>query len=428
MQGLTDETAEKAVLGEILSNNTAYSDAAVMLTAEDFSLESNRRIYGLIVDLIESGETADLVTVSSRLRDKKLLDSVGGMPYLLDLQQLIVRGRITSHCKAIREKSKRRQLLRICELGLAAASDTTDPTAEIIGALEDRLLELRGNEHGKTIHHVSEVLPEVLQQLEDEAAGRGQAGFGYGLDALDGAIGSMRPGELVVIGALPGRGKTALSAQILSANAPVVPCLDFSLEMTRWQLGRRLLAANSTVSASRIQHPQFINDAWPMLNAAAKQMGEWKLYFDDSPSITLRELVARARLAIRKHGVKLIVVDYLRLIRTSGNSPLREKIGNICDGLRQLAKSELVTVVLLSQLSRPSDINERPTMLNLKESGDIEAHAHVVLLLYTPEDKSGQPTGEDEIIIGKCREGTRGPVPVVLHKKRLQFVSREVTQ
>jgi replicative DNA helicase len=423
-----DEAAEKAVLGEILNDNAAYADAAALLIPDDFADESNRRIFTQIIELIETGNTADIVSVSSRLGDHKQLEAIGGVAYLSDLDRFSLRGHsVVTNCRTIRDKSKRRQLMRACEVGYLAASDSAETTAEVLSIVEDRLLELRGNEHGKTLHHVSEVMPEVIQQLEDEAKGLNQSGLAYGLTTLDGAIGHMRPGELIVVGALPGRGKTAFSAQILSANAQETPSMDFSIEMTRWQLGKRLLAANSTVSASRIQHPEFINDGWPLVKGAAKAMESWKLWFDDSSSITLNELTSRGRLAIRKHGVRLIVVDYLRLVRTKGKDT-REKVGNVCDGLRQLAKAEQVTIVLLSQLSRPGDINERPTMLNLKESGDIEAHAHVVLLLYTPEDKQGQPTGEDEIIIGKCREGTRGPVPVFLHKSRLQFVPRVVNQ
>jgi replicative DNA helicase len=128
---------------------------------------------------------------------------------------------------------------------------------------------------------------------------------------------------------------------------------------------------------------------------------------------------------VRRNGVKLVVVDYLRLVRSKGRD-LREKVGNVADGLRQLAKNENICVVLLSQLARPGDINERPTMLSLKESGDIEAHANIVLLLYMPVDNKNEPTGEDEIIIGKSREGPLGAIPVLLHKARLQFVGRVV--
>jgi replicative DNA helicase len=163
-----------------------------------------------------------------------------------------------------------------------------------------------------------------------------------------------------------------------------------------------------------------------MLLKATEQLIEWPLYVDDSASLTLQELTSRARLSVRRNGVKLVVVDYLRLVRSKGRD-LREKVGNVADGLRQLAKNENICVVLLSQLARPGDINERPTMLSLKESGDIEAHANIVLLLYMPVDNKNEPTGEDEIIIGKSREGPLGAIPVWLHKSRLQFVPRVVT-
>src|SRR4051812_41470000 len=173
-----DDAAEKAVLGEILNNNTAYADAATLLVPNDFANESNRRIFTQIVELIETGETADVITVSSRLGDRKQLQAIGGGGYLSDLDKYSLRGgAITTHCRTIRDKSKRRQLIHACKIGMIAASDSAETTPEILSILEDRLLELCGNEQGKTLYHVSEVLPEVLEQLRAEAKGEGEKGF-----------------------------------------------------------------------------------------------------------------------------------------------------------------------------------------------------------------------------------------------------------
>ncbi len=147
---------------------------------------------------------------------------------------------------------------------------------------------------------------------------------------------------------------------------------------------------------------------------------------DDAPSLSIQALTARARLYIRRHGVKLLVVDYLRLVQAPGKD-LRERLGNATDALRQLAKSEKIAVVALSQLRRPESINARPSMLDLKESGDIEAHAHVVLLIYTPVE-SDSPTGQDEIIIGKNRHGPMGAIEVTFSRERLKFLPRERAQ
>jgi replicative DNA helicase len=158
---------------------------------------------------------------------------------------------------------------------------------------------------------------------------------------------------------------------------------------------------------------------------AAGAIAECPIYVDDRPSLKIQELLASARLYIRRHGVKLIVVDYLRLVDAPGRE-LRDRVGYVANALRQLAKSERIGVVLLSQLRRPEGgINARPTMLDLKESGDIEAHSHVVLLPYLPVGDDGRPVPEDELlIIGKNRNGGVGSLPVYFDERRLQFFDR----
>lgn len=417
--------AEKSVLGSILLNNETYPEAASLLTPEEFHLDSHRKLFSSMVEIFESGGSVDLITITNQLATRKEIEAVGGVTYISSLTDgLPLRPSIASYCKIVRDKYRRRQLILACETGIAAALENTESTPECLSIVEEKLLAIRGNEVNSKLHPIREVMPEVVEQLRDEAEGRAELGISYGLTSLDDWIGRMRPEELIVIGALPGRGKTALSAQIISANAPGgLPVLDFSLEMSRWQLGKRLIAANSRVPAARIRQPKTLKETWTEVLETAGKLSDWPVWFDDSATITLQELTARARLAVRQHGIKVVIVDYLRLVSARGKD-LREKVGNVANGLRILAKQERITVVLLSQLSRPKEINERPTMLDLKESGDIEAHANVVLLLYTPEEK-GQPTGEDEIVIGKCREGTRGPVPVFLDKRKLQFVPRE---
>lgn len=250
-------------------------------------------------------------------------------------------------------------------------------------------------------------------------------GLATGIQALDDATGGIRSGELWIIGALPGRGKTALGLQIAAANAANgVPTLVFSLEMAKELVLQRILAAISGVKAGRIRNPNFLSerDLRDLQEAAAK-CAEWPLYVDESSQLTVDELRARAKLFVRRHRVKLIVADYLRLIRAGGRE-LREQVGNAADCLRRIAKEENIAVVGLSQLKRPENINDRPNMLGLKESGDIEAHAHVCLLLYQPVNESGEFTHEDEIIIGKQRNGPLGTERVIFDHNTLTFKSR----
>lgn len=184
-------------------------------------------------------------------------------------------------------------------------------------------------------------------------------------------------------------------------------------------------ADESHVSASRIRNPRFIEKPqWTMLLQCVGTLEQFPLYVDDSTSLNIETLIARAKLYVRRFGCRLIVVDYLRLVQASGDQ-LRECVGNVAEGLRQLAKSENISVLALSQLSRPKDgdINSRPNLLQLKESGDVESSAHVVLLIYMPM-RNDAPTGEDEIVVGKNRNGPIASIPVVFSRGRLKFFPR----
>jgi replicative DNA helicase len=213
---------------------------------------------------------------------------------------------------------------------------------------------------------------------------------------------------------------------VLANGASRTPTYAFSLEMQAMEIGKRFLAARSSLPAFQIRNPQSIrNERWAELLRAAGEIAECPIYVDDRPSLKIQELLASARLYIRRQDVKLIVVDYLRLVDAPGRE-LRDRVGYVANALRQLAKSERVGVVLLSQLRRPEGgINARPSMLDLKESGDIEAHSHVVLLPYLPVGDDGRPIPEDELlIIGKNRNGGVGALPVYFDEKRLQFLDR----
>jgi replicative DNA helicase len=268
-------------------------------------------------------------------------------------------------------------------------------------------------------------MPEVLRELELQAQSGGLVGLPTGLDSLDTVTGGFRKGELIVLGALPGTGKTALACQIIVANAEAGNAVGaFSLEMSRWDLGKRFLSTVTSVTASKIRHPGHIRkEEWPTLATGAAEIADWPVWFDDSGSISIPELLARARLFITRMNVKLIVVDYLQLVRADARD-IRERVGKVADALRQLAKAERIPVVLLSQLRRPQNVNDAPTIIDLKESGDIEAHAHVVLLLHVPTAADGKPTGEDTIIVAKNRNGAKGPVPVTFSPHKLRFYPR----
>jgi replicative DNA helicase len=432
MESLTHVAAERTVLGCALSDANALHRILPLLDSADFSLDSNRRIFHVIAELANSGKPVDDLTVCDALGARQQLASVGGAAYIANLSQQIDSGlaRVTNvehYASLILDKSRRRQAHAAARCLVAKLEDATNPTDEALSQVQDALLKIEAASGKSSAYSAKELMPTVLNELKAQADNQGLIGLPTGIGGLDLMTGGIRPGELWTIGALPGRGKTALGVQFLLSNGREnVPCCAFSLEMHGSEIGRRFLAARSRIGAAHIRNPQTIaKDRWIDLAETAAEIAQWPIYVDDRSSLKIHELLASARLYIRRYGVKLIVVDYLRLIDAPGRD-LREKVGCIADSLRQLAKTEQISVVLLSQLKRPDGgINARPSMLDLKESGDIEAHSHVVLLPYLPVSDDGSPQPEEQLlIVGKNRNGLIGSVPVYFDDRRLQFMER----
>lgn len=436
MEALANIDAERTVLGCAMLNPTALYRILPLLAAENFSLDSHRRIYHTIAELAEAGKPVDTLTVTDALTAKRQLESVGGVAYLVNLDEQVTSDlasvlNVEHYAEKILDKSRRRQARAAAQCLLNAADDISVPTDACIEQIQESLLSIEAASSRTATRHVKEFMPEVLRELEAQAANQGLVGMSTGLHSLDLATGGIRLGELWTVGALPGKGKTALGVQIVLTNgAAGVPTLAFSLEMQDLEMGKRFLAAKSAVPAIQIRNPQTIRqDRWLELLEAAAELVNCPIYVDARGSIKIHELLASARLYVRRHGVKLIVVDYLRLVDAPGRD-LRDRVGCVANALRQLAKGERIGVVLLSQLRRPEGgINARPSMLDLKESGDIEAHSHVVLLPYLPVAEDGKPIPDEELlIIGKNRNGGVGSLPVYFDEKRLQFLDRTVVR
>jgi replicative DNA helicase len=329
--------------------------------------------------------------------------------------------------KTIQEEAQRRRLATTLQSSTLAVDDRSESLASCLDIAGTGLLEIASERERESRgdRTWSEACGAWLSEWNSSNE---HSGLATGVSLLDQSTGGIRPGELWVVGALPGRGKTSFGLQVAGVNAKErIACAVFSLEMAETEVITRLVSQHSTITPRVARGAACSGDDRNVISTTATDIATWPLVVDDSPSLRLSELLARARLAVRRFSVKLVVVDYLRLVDAPG-ADLRERVGNVANGLRELAKQERVAVLLLSQLRRPEGgINARPSMIELKESGDIEAHAHTVLLLYMPVDTNGVFTGIDEIIIGKQRHGRVGSVPVHFEKRSLRFRDREVS-
>jgi replicative DNA helicase len=421
--------SEIAVLGAILLDNQAYWQASAEIEPADFTLDSHRRIYCRMVELAEAGKPIDYVTLTDQLGQHKEIETVGGVAYVTSLTDGLPRVKnIEQYVNILKDKSRRRMLINACTAGSAAAADEGTPTRVSMEMVQDALLELEANSKKIQTRPLIEFSDETFIELEELRNSEAEVvGFSTGIPSMDEGTTGIRSGELWVVGGRPGDGKTSLALQIAGANAPYGARVGmFSIEMAKSEVLHRLWVKQSKIAAQKLRQPRFMSgEEWSKVRQAMSEVGTWPLYIDDSSALSISELAARSRLMIRRHGVGLILVDYLQIVDAPGKDE-RQRLTAISRALRMLAKEERVGIVALSQMARPSDksMNRRPTKFDLKESGSLEADAHTVVLIFRPVDEFNQYNGEDELIIDKQRHGPRGIQPVFYNERLLRFEER----
>jgi replicative DNA helicase len=424
---LSSVHAERTILGAIMLENTAFYEAAQDLRADEFFLDSHRRIYACISRLMNRGSAADTTTVPEEFRLTHELEAVGGLGYVLELTDGIPRHfSISSYVRLVKEKATLREM---AELGQTLADVTAEAgrTAEdLIDRTEARLLEIRAG-RDKTLSKAigDDMTPLIARMWEEKNRTSDLLGLPSGVASLDLMTRGYQPGEITIIGAKSGVGKTSLLIQSAVANvSDGVPVLLFSLEMTKQQILRRILSAVTGVPFPRVRDPRWASEVdMQRLTQAAAQIEKWPLHIVDAAGITIEKITATARLAIRRHGVKLIGVDYVQIVNAPGKDE-RLRVAAISRGLTRLAKDEQVPVVALSQLSRPdrSNANRRPTMSDLRESSQLENDAHCIVLAHREWDEEfGKLKSDGELIVAKQRSGETGAFPVNYDKRTLTF-------
>lgn len=426
--------AEKAVLGSVLLNPDCVLQAqSLFLKPTDFSLNSHQVIYRVMQAMSDAGKPIDTVTLGTALEVAlpNGVAVVGGWAYIAGLTDgLPRRDNIEHYVKIVKDVSKRRTLINLLNRGLEMAEDPSEATNWIIGGINEDLLKAMAEGGAELGKHVSEFYDEAIAKLHSlRVRGEELIGLTTGIGELDKSTTGLRNGEFIVVGGFPGSGKTSVAVKMAVANAARGHgVLFFSQEMTKEALLNRALSYVTDVAAIRFRVPALLSPIDLTRIAQYRDVViKFPLWVDDHGSMTVSDVVSRGRLFVKQHKVELIIVDYLQLMQGFPGEKRAEVIGGAANGLRQLAKDCNIPVVALSQLTRPGDkdVNTKPNRFMLKESSDIEAHAHVILLPYHPMDKdTDEPTGEDEIIVAKQREGPMGPVPVKYDLRTLVYMDR----
>ncbi len=418
---------EITVLGAMLMDAVAISDATEKLRPEDFALDSHQRIYRAILALMERGHAVDLITLDAELSTRKELDAIGGSAYLGHLVYGIPRNpNIESYVRIIKDKSLLRQLLRVCNDGMAQAAEQSEDATTVLNDIEVRLAEIADDTIQRGFSGIPDIVANSFGSIDAlYEQGREVTGLATHYIEFDKMTSGLQNSELIIIAARPSMGKTALAINIAQncavKDGKVVAI--FSLEMSKESLLRRMLASEATVGSRKLQTGFIPREDRGKLIAALDRLMSSKMFVDDTPGITLAEMRAKARRLKQQEGgqLDLIVIDYLQLMTgtktgSKGFENRTQEVSSISRGLKALAKELGVPVVALSQLSRGSEQrtgDKKPLLSDLRESGSIEQDADVVAFIHREEyyDRDNEDLkGKAEIIIAKQRNGPTGSV------------------
>jgi replicative DNA helicase len=426
--------AEASLLGSLLLDSEAIINVADLVGSADFYDERNRMIFSAILHLYEKRHPIDVLTVTNRLAEEKLLESAGGAARVTELVSLVPSAAHAVHyAEIVHKKGTLRRLIQasqdIINLGYQEESEVDETLAQA----EQRLFAVSQMNVQQDITPIEQILEQNFERLDELHRDKGKLrGVPTGYKDLDNKLAGMQKSDLLILAARPSMGKTTLALNIAHhiATQDKLPVLIFSLEMSKEQLVDRLLAAESGIDAWNLRTGNITDKDFEKLNLAYGELSEAPIFIDDTPGITALEMRTKARREQHKHALGLIVVDYLQLMsgasRGYGDNRVQE-ISEISRGLKGLARELNVPVLALSQLSR--SVEQRspqiPQLQDLRESGSIEQDADVVLFIYR-EDWYHPDTDRKHItdlFIRKHRNGPTGQIELYFHPEQLAFRS-----
>ena len=428
--------AERSILGAILLDNLAYNQAAEHLKADDFSLDSHRRVYSRMVELMESSRPIDLITLSEELDRTKELEAIGDVAYLSGLLDGVPdRPSIEHYIRIVRDKALLRGLIHAANAAIARAAEQSDPAEEVLNDAEAAIFQLSEKRIGRSFMGIQEIVKESFGSVDALLQrGRRITGLATHFPDLDEMTSGLQNSDLVILAARPSMGKTALALNI-AENAAVKDekvVGVFSLEMSREALLLRLLCSQANVDSHKMRTGSLWREDEARVMQAMEQLARAPIFIDDTAGIALSEMRAKARRLQQQQGrLDLLVVDYLQLM--SGGSRRYEnrtqEVSAVSRGLKALAKELHVPVLALSQLSRAPESrggDHRPQLADLRESGSIEQDADVVMFIFREEVyKQDDPElqGRAELIIAKQRNGPTGKVGLAFLKSSTRFAT-----
>ena len=423
--------AERSILGAILLDNSALNTAIEALKADDFFLPQHRQVFNQMIALGEAQHAIDLVTLTEELHRRGELESSGGAPYLASLADGVPRvSNIEHYARIVKEKAMLRNLIHATHNIQQRAFDAEEGADMILDGAESSIFALAEDRVKAGLVPIKEIVQQSFDRLEKIfREGKSITGISSGYSELDKLLSGFQPSELIILAARPSQGKTALALNF-AENIAIrggQPVAIFSLEMSKESLLQRLIASVAQVDAHKFRSGHLNREDWRRMTDALSTISSAPLWVDDAGGTTVLEIGAKARRLKRDKGLELLVVDYLQLISGRGRFNSRqEEVASISRGLKGLAKELKIPVVVLSQLTRAPERDERgPQLSDLRESGAIEQDADVVMFIYRPNffklDMTPEERDMAEIQIAKQRNGPTDKVKFVFRSRLTRF-------
>ena len=431
-----DLDAECAVLSSVMVDPSAFDKVAEHLRPEDFYSEAHRRIFEAHVALALANIPIDVVQTATWLRDHERLAQVGGVAYLTEtLNAAPAVANVEAYASTVRDKSTARKALRVCQKYTAVGYSAYGTAVEYINSISSEIHEIACSDQRSSYEKIGPIIQQNIQAAADASkAGKSVTGLPTYLDRYDRLTSGMHNGELTIVAARPGLGKTSLALNIALnvATAPApVGAIVFSLEMPRSQLGMRILCSEARIDLVRFRNGLMSPSDWTRLSAAAVKVNPAPLWVDDQPAITLVEMRAKTRRAMAEAAtagtpIRLVVVDYLQLMKGTGQEGSREQeVSGVSRGLKALAKELNIPVLALAQLNRKNEdrSDKRPQLSDLRESGAIEQDADNIVFIYRDQKYNAETEDRNiaELILGKHRNGPTDTVRVRFDEQYTRF-------
>jgi len=425
--------AERCILGAVLLDNHVLNTAVERLRSEDFFLSQHRHIFERMIQLAEKRHAIDTVTLMEDLSSHGVLEASGGVAYISQLADGLPRVTNVEHyARIVKEKAVLRSLIHsaaaIQEQALAAG----DEADTILDRAENAIFQLAEDRVRTGLIGIKEVVRDGFERLEKIfSEGRRITGLATGYAGLDNETAGLQPSELIILAARPSMGKTALALNIASniALRHKLPVAIFSLEMSKESLLLRMLASEARVDAHKFRTGHMNRDDWGKITGTLATLGEAPIWIDDSASSTVLEMGAKARRLVRDGGLSVMIVDYLQLVVPAGSgrgTNRQEEVAGMSRALKGLAKELKIPVIVLSQLTRaPEREDRKPQLSDLRESGAIEQDADVVMFINRPNfyktDLPEEDRAKAELIIAKQRNGPTGTLNFVFLGRHTRF-------